>query len=190
MTESEVIDLLARQGALRDGHFLLTSGLHSSRYIEKFRLLELPSIAVPMCAEIAKHFASKKPMTVLGAVTGGVILSFEVARQLGIRSIFAERENNTLTLRRGFMLGIRERVLVVDDILTTGGSIKELRKLVRDANAEVVGTAVLVDRRKSSEQKDDVFALLHLDIPAYAPDDCPLCASGAPLVKPGSRKIA
>jgi len=189
MTTEEIEALLAKTGAIQDGHFLLTSGRHSPRYVEKFRLLENPALTVPLCGAIAERFRPRAPEVVLGAVTGGVLLSFEIARQLGIRSIFAEREVGKLVLRRGFALRAGERVLIVDDILTTGGSVKELLEVARAANAPVAGVAVLVDRRSDRNDGLELFSLAQLTIPNWEAASCPLCREGVPLVKPGSRKI-
>lgn len=187
LTNEQALKIFQDAGALLDGHFLLTSGMHSPRYLEKFQVLQYPHYVEAMCAEIARRFQNKDIQTVLGPTTGGILLSYEIAKHLGTRGIFAEREGDGFTLRRGFALSPGERVLVVDDILTTGGSVAKTIDLVRLAGAELVGVGVLADR---SGQPIDLGApteaLLRLEIPRYAPEACPLCQAGVPLAKRGS----
>ncbi len=179
--------LLQDVGAVLDGHFLLTSGLHSGTYLEKFRVLQHPDLTQKMCQMIAGHFAGSGIQLVAGPTTGGVIIAFEVARQMGTRAIYAEREGEARVFRRGLSISPGEVVLVVDDILTTGGSIKEVIAEVNRLQAKVAGVAVLVDR---SETKPDfgvpLFSCHRVSIAAYEPSQCPLCRKGLPLVKPGS----
>ncbi|MDO8491617.1 MAG: orotate phosphoribosyltransferase [Dehalococcoidia bacterium] len=174
-------------GAILDGHFLLTSGLHSGTYLEKFRVLQYPDLTQKLCNMIARHYSNSGIQLVAGPTTGGIIIAFEVARQLGVRSIFAEREGEARVFRRGFAIGKGEVVLVVDDILTTGGSVREVIAEVNRNEAKVAGVAVLVDR---SEAEPDfgvpLFSCHRMPISAYEPAQCPLCRSGIPLVKPGS----
>lgn len=182
--------LLQEAGALLDGHFQLTSGKHSSRYIEKFRLLERPPQTEALCRMIAEWARPLRPEVVSGPTTGGVIISYEVARLLGLRSIFAEPVDGGREFKRGFTLAPGERMLIVDDVLTTGGSVLDVLSAVRGAGAEPVGIAVLVDRSGGRMQFDGArgratslpfFACLALDLPAYEPGSCPLCARGVPL---------
>ncbi len=212
MTADEVMELFRMTGALLEGHFVLTSGLHSAQYVEKFRVLERPDLTSRLCAEFARRFQERGIHTVVGPVTGGIILAFETARQLGVRAIFTERDpsKNTggMVLRRGFTLKAGERVLVVEDILSTGRSIKEVLEVLRASKAEVVGVGVLVDRRASGASRSSelceggrraqeadslrlfdvpLFSLARLPIESYQPDACPLCRQGLPVVKPGSR---
>lgn len=187
LTNEQALQIFKDAGALLDGHFLLTSGLHSPQYLEKFQVLQYPKYVEAMCAEIARRFQDQRIETVLGPTTGGILLSYEVAKHLGTRGIFAEREGDRFVLRRGFALSSGERVLVVDDILTTGGSVAKTIELVREASAELVGVGVLADR--SGEKIDlgaPLAALLTLQIPRYDPADCPLCRAGIPLAKRGS----
>ncbi len=186
MSPDEVLDRLRRAGALLEGHFRLSSGLHSDRYLQCALLLQYPAEAAALGQALARRVAGLAPVTVVSPALGGVILGHEVARALGVRAIFAERHDGALALRRGFTLAAGERVLVVEDVVTTGGSTRETMALVRAAGSEVVGVAALVDR--GAAQFDVPFhALLRLALPQYAPDRCPLCAQGVPLVKPGSR---
>jgi len=176
-------------GAFRDGHFVLASGKHSPRYLEKFQVLQWPHHTERLCETIAAWWRSVGPDTVAGPTTGGIILAHEVARQLGTRAVYAERNEDGAgrVFRRGFQLAKGERVLVVDDIMTTGGSVQETVEAVRASGAEVIGAAVLVDRSGGHAQLDvPLRALWSLDVPAFDPSECPLCADGVPVTKPGT----
>ena len=177
-------------GAFREGHFVLASGKHSSRYLEKFQVLQWPVRTAALCADIAGWARSLAPRTVAGPTTGGIILAHEVARQLELRAVYAERieSGRGREFRRGFELGADERVLVVDDIMSTGGSVQETIDAVRTSGAEVVGVGVLVDRSAGQATFDGlpVIALWDVSIQAYDADECPQCAQGMPLVKPGT----
>jgi orotate phosphoribosyltransferase len=177
--------LLRDAGALLQGHFQLSSGKHSPMYIEKFRLLERPPQTDALCRMIVDWARGLAPDLVAGPTTGGIIISYEVARHLGLRGIFAEKSEDGgpgRSFLRGFQIRRGERVLVVDDVLTTGGSVRDVLDAVRRLGGEVIGVAVLVDR---SAGKVDFgapfFACLELDLPAYPPDRCPLCREGVPL---------
>jgi len=189
---NEAESLFRSSGAVLDGHFLLTSGLHSPVYWEKFRILEHPEYTSRLCAMIATHFKDCGAQVVIGPTTGGIILAFEVAKQMGLRCIFAEKnESGQRTFRRGFSINPEEKVLVVDDILTTGKSVKEVLCATAEHNGTVVGIGVLVDR---SEHGLDfgfpLFSCLRSITAAYQQQDCPLCRQGIPLAKPGSSKQA
>ena len=189
LTAEEIKEMFIQCGALLQGHFLLTSGLHSAQYLEKFQVLQYPKLTSSLCAEFAERFRDAGVEVVVGPATGGIILAFETARLMGLRSIFTEREKGKMTLRRGFKVTPGEKALVVEDIVTTGGSVKECLEAVQSAGAEVVGVGLLVDR---SNGKLDLGvrteSLLRMNIPAYSPEECPLCAAGIPWVKPGSRE--
>ena len=180
-------EIFQKSGALLKGHFRLTSGLHSPVYWEKFRVLQFPNYTEPLCRMIADHFRSQKAQVVAGPTTGGIILAFEVARQLGVRGIFAEKEGEERSFRRGFTVNPDERVLIVDDILTTGSSIREVIAAVKKLHGNIIGIGVLVDR---SEQATDfgfpLFSCHRSATVAYRPEECPLCAAEVPLIKPGS----
>ncbi len=184
-------DIFQKSGALLKGHFLLTSGLHSPVYWEKFRVLQFPNYTEPLCRMIADHFRRQNVQVVAGPTTGGIILAFEVARQLGVRGIFAEKEDEERSFRRGFTVDPGERVLIVDDILTTGSSIREVIAAVKKLDGNIIGIGVLVDR---SEQAPDfgfpLFSCHHSATVTYRPEECPLCAAKIPLIKPGSRQPA
>lgn len=177
-------------GALMEGHFLLTSGLHSPVYWEKFQVLQYPVYTEKLCKMIAEHYKNSNIEVVAGPTTGGVILAFEVARQLGVRGIFAEKEGGVRAFRRGFSIKPGERVLLVDDIMTTGGSIVETIDAINKFQGDIIGIGVLVDR---SGGKTDfgipLYSCVKVDIITYKPDACPLCTAGMQLVKPGSSKV-
>ncbi|MFC1915823.1 orotate phosphoribosyltransferase [Chloroflexota bacterium] len=179
--------IFQKSGALLKGHFLLTSGLHSPVYWEKFRVLQFPNYTEQLCQMIADHFRKQEIQVVAGPTTGGIILAFEVAKQLGVRGIFAEKEGDERTFRRDFSIDPGERVLIVDDILTTGSSIREVMAAVTKFGGKIIGIGVLVDRSEQKQEFDVPLFSCHRAItPAYKPENCPLCAAKIPLVKPGS----
>ena len=190
LTQEQVVEIFMKAGALQKGHFKLTSGLHSAEYIEKFRVLERPELTAVLCKETAERFKNDNITVVVGPVSGGVILSHVTAGFLGVKGIFTERENGSMCLRRGFSIGPGERVLVVEDIVTTGKSVFEVLEAVKPSGAKIAGVAVLMDR---SGGKVDFGirkeALATLQIETHEPDKCPLCAQGIPVVKPGSRNV-
>lgn len=188
LTRDELLDLFRRSGALLDGHFRLTSGLHSSAYLQCALVLSRPSDAELLGRDIADKVRSCDPTVVLSPALGGIVIGHEVGRALGVRALFAERQEGVLTLRRGFMLAENDRVLVVEDVLTTGGSTRETMQVARAAGAQVVGVGSIVDRSAGTLAFDVPSAsLLSMSVPAYEPDKCPLCAKGLAVVKPGSR---
>ena len=181
--------LFENSGAVLNGHFLLTSGLHSPVYWEKFQVLQYPEYTQQLCGMIADHFRDFKVQVVAGPTTGGVILAYDVARQLGVRGIFAEKTegSSARSFRRGFTISQGERVLLVDDILTTGGSIQETIAPIKQAGGNLVGIGVLVDR--STKKLDfgvPLFSCVRSETVAYKPEECPLCRAGIPLTKRGS----
>lgn len=183
----DVEKILRESGAVLQGHFLLTSGLHSPTYMEKFRILERPETTSQLCTMIADHFRGFNVQLVAGPTMGGVILAYEVARQLGVRALFAEREGDKRVFRRGFTITPGERVLVVDDVVTTGGSVSEVIEEVKRKSGTVVGVGLLVNRGKGNVDFGvPTFGCYELSIPNYPPEKCPQCAAGIPLVKPGS----
>jgi orotate phosphoribosyltransferase len=179
-------EIFVKAGAVLKGHFLLTSGLHSPVYWEKFRILQYPQYTGMLCKMIADHYRDKNVQVVAGPTTGGIILAFEVARLLGARSIFAEKEGNERVFRRSLILNQGERVLVVDDILTTGGSVEQVLLSVKKLGGEIVGVGILVDRSENKlEFGIPLFSCLRSQTTTYRPENCPLCASKIPLVRPG-----
>lgn len=191
MTRDELLDLFRRSGALLEGHFRLTSGLHSSGYLQCALVLQHPRHAETLARAIAERTRELRPTVVLSPALGGVVIGQEVGRALDVRAIFAERQDGALTLRRGFMLAETDRVLIVEDVLTTGGSTRETMQVATAAGGRVVGAASIVDRSGGRAAFDVPFTtLLSVDLPTYEPDRCPLCAQGLPVVKPGSRPVA
>jgi orotate phosphoribosyltransferase len=192
MTREELLDLFQRSGALLEGHFRLTSGLHSPGYLQCALVLQHPAHAEALGHALGDLTRALRPTVVLSPALGGIVIGQEVGRALGVRAIFAERQDGALMLRRGFMLGENDRVLVVEDVLTTGGSTRETMQVARAAGAHVVSAAAIVDRSGGSGLgAGDVpfYSLLSIELPTYEPDKCPLCAQGLPVVKPGSRAV-
>jgi orotate phosphoribosyltransferase len=191
MTSDEVLDIYNKTGALLTGHFLLSSGLHSGQYLQSALVLQQPDLATRLCAALAELFKDSRIEVVIAPALGGVFVSHETARALGVRALFAERVNGTLTLRRGFTIKPGERVLVVEDVITTGKSTKETIEVVKKAGGEVVAAGSLVDRSGGKAELGVPYrSLMTLNVPAYAPDECPMCKAGSAPVKPGSRGLA
>ena len=190
-TRDELLDLFRKSGALLEGHFRLSSGLHSAGYLQCALVLQNPAAAELLGRAIAVATRSLDPTVVLSPALGGVIIGHEVGRALGIRAVFAERQDGALMLRRGFTLSDTDRVLVIEDVLTTGGSTRETMQVARAAGGQVVGAASIVDRGTRPVDLGVPYAsLLAIDLPTYEPDRCPLCAQGLPVIKPGSRPVA
>lgn len=189
MEQNEALELYRRTGAYLEGHFRLSSGLHSPGYMQSALVLQHPSDAAALGMGIAVNTKRFRPTVVLSPALGGLIIGHEVARALGVRAIFAERAGGTaLSLRRGFALLPGDRVLVVEDVLTTGKSTRETVDVARQLGAEVIGVASIVDRSGGAIKFDvPSFSLVQLEVPTYDPDTCPLCAQGIPVEKPGSR---
>ncbi|HEX5819829.1 MAG TPA: orotate phosphoribosyltransferase [Gemmatimonadales bacterium] len=186
-----ITDVFKRSGALLEGHFRLSSGLHSSAYLQCALVLQDPRVASELGEALGAHLRSLGATAVLSPALGGILVGHEVARALGLRALFAERQEGRLLLRRGFTLGPADRVLVVEDVVTTGLSTQETIDVARAAGAAVVGAGALVDRSGGKADLGVPFhALLPVDLPTWAPDACPLCAQGLPVVKPGSRPTA
>ncbi|MBA7600564.1 Orotate phosphoribosyltransferase [subsurface metagenome] len=183
---AEVESIFKAAGAILEGHFQLASGLHSATYWEKFRVLQYPHYTEQLCRMIADHFREQRIEVVAGPALGGIIVAFEVARQLGVRSIIAEREGEGRAFKRGFTISPGERALIVDDVLTTGTSVLEVIKAVMKLGLEPVGVGVLVDRSQGEVAFGvPFFSCYQVSIPTYTPEECPLCAQGVPLTKPG-----
>lgn len=179
---------LAKRGALLDGHFRLSSGRHSDRFVQKFRILEDPQLLMPLAQRLVAATQMFAPAVVVSAAVGGIVLGYEVARQLGTKAIFVEKEDGVPKFRRGFALEPGERALVVEDVITTGGSVREVLGVVAAQRAVTVAVGALV-RRQPSDFGVPTVALLDLPVVSYAPADCPQCAAGEPLAEPGSRFI-
>ena len=190
MNSDAYLKLFTDAGALLDGHFVLSSGLHSPRYLQCALVLQDPALAERLCRDLAAKLDDIAVQTVVGPALGGIVVAYELARALGIRGIFAERKDGRMQLRRGFQIGPGRRVLLAEDVVTTGGSLKEVQALVRETGGEVAAVASLVDR---SGDRDPAFgvpwvSLLRLDVPTWPPEACPLCSQGQPVTKPGSRQ--
>jgi orotate phosphoribosyltransferase len=191
MTRDELLDLFRRSGALLEGHFRLTSGLHSSGYLQCALVLQHPQHAEALGRAIGDRTRSLRATLVLSPALGGVVIGHEVGRALGVRALFAERQDGALALRRGFVIAENDRVLVIEDVLTTGGSTRETMQVAKAPGAQVVGAASIVNRSAGPPDVDVPFAsLLDIALPTYEPEKCPLCAQGLPVVKPGSRPVA
>ena len=190
LSENKILEIFEKTGALFNGHFLLTSGRHSNVYFQCAKVLQYPEYIEDLCSIIADEFCDQKIDTVISPAIGGLVVGQEVARQLNTRFIFAEREDNKLTLRRGFSLNEGEKVLVCEDVVTTGGSVFEVIDIVRNNNAELAGVGFIVDRSNGKvDFGSKQLSTVKLDVNSYLPEDCPLCNKGIELVKPGSRKI-
>jgi len=190
MTTEEILAVFRETGVMLEGHFLLTSGRHSDRYMQCARLFEHPRHSELLCAELARRFDGEKIDLVIGPALGGIIMSYEVSRALGARNIFAERQDGVMTIRRGFAVRPGERVLVVEDVVTTGGSVREVLALLEAEKADIAGVGVIVDR--SAGKVDFGYrleSLVSMEGTSYPPDECPICKTGLPLVKPGSRAV-
>lgn len=178
---------LRERGALLEGHFLLSSGRHSDRFIQKFRILEDPAIVEPVARAIANAFREVRPTVVLSAAVGGIVLGYEVARALRVKAIFVEKEDGRPVLRRGFRLIPDDRALIAEDVITTGGSVREVMQIVREAGAAVAGVGAIV-RRGDVDFGVPTVALLEMPIESFDASECPQCRLGAPIDDPGSRR--
>lgn len=188
MNENDILRIFREHRALLEGHFVLSSGLHSDRYIQCAQVLQYPRIAEQLCAELALKLRGLTISTVAAPALGGVLVAHEVARALGARAVFTERQDGVMTLRRGFTVTPSEPTLVVEDVVTTGLSTRETIHCVEQAGGKVVGAGALVDRSGGKvELGIPRAALLVLTVENYEPEDCPFCRSGVPAVKPGSR---
>ena len=188
MDQSSVLSLFRASGALLDGHFRLSSGLHSPGYLQCALVLQHPDRAEALGRALAGALRDLAPTVVLSPALGGLIIGHEVGRALGVRAIFAERQDGVMTLRRGFTLAPADRVVVIEDVVTTGGSTRETMAVAAQAGATVVGAGAIVDRSGGASSLDVPFrALVALSLATHAADQCPLCAAGTPVTKPGSR---
>ena len=193
LTQEQALDIYRSTGAVLKGHFKLTSGRHSDTYMQSAKLFVMPDQAEKVCAALAEKLveAGVKADMVISPAIGGILMGYEVARQLGLPNIFAERENGEMTLRRGFSFEKGAKFIVTEDVVTTGGSVKEVIELVRSLGGEVVAVASLVDRSNGKVDFGVKFVnLISMDVVSYEPEDCPLCKEGKiELVKPGSRTV-
>ena len=190
LTRDDILKIFKDSGALLEGHFILTSGLHSGSYFQCAKVFQYPWHAETLCREIADHFRDEKIDVVVSPAVGGIVLGQEIARLLGIRSIFAERKDGQMTLRRGFEIHAGERVLLAEDVTTTGGSVKEVKLAVDEAGGNVVAVTAVVDRSGGqAEFGVPYFSLFQMEVTNYEPETCPQCQAGSTAVKPGSRSL-
>jgi orotate phosphoribosyltransferase len=189
VNEAEVHALLEEHGAIRSGHFRLSSGKHSDLFVQSALILMWPGIAERLGHELGGRFASARPSIVLGPAMGGVIIGHEIARKLNVPMVYAEREDGKMMLRRGFTLAPGSRVLIAENTVTTGGSQKEAIDLARTYDAEVVGVAAIVDRSPGVSFGVPFEALLHIEASAWDAEECPLCEDGSEPESPGSRHL-
>jgi len=189
-TDEEILNLFRQKNALLEGHFLLSSGLHSPAYLQCALVLQHPDVATELCFKLGGQFRGEKVDFVIAPALGGIIVAQEVAKALGVRAMFAERVDGKLTLRRGFSISEGERAIVVEDVVTTGGSTKETMDVVTAAGGVVVAAGSILDRSGGTTDLGVPFkSLVTLSIDTYKPEECPLCAKGVPFIKPGSRNI-
>jgi orotate phosphoribosyltransferase len=188
MNPEAVLDLFRKSGALLEGHFRLTSGLHSDKYLQSALVLQYPEFATALGDALGERTRHLDATVVLSPALGGIVIGQEVGRALGVRAIFVERQDGALTLRRGFTLSSSDRVLIVEDVMTTGGSTLETASAAEQHGARVIGAAAIIDRGGNASRLNlPLQSLVQMDVPTYDPKKCPLCARGLPAVKPGSR---
>ncbi len=190
ITKERVLEILKEADVLQEGHFLLTSGRHSDKYLQCAKIFQYTKYSEELCRALAEKFAGKGVELVIGPAIGAIQMSYEVSRHLGVKNIFAERENGKMTLRRNFTIEPGQKVLVVEDVVTTGGSVREVIDIVREHGGEVVGLGVVVDRTGGKiDFGVPLESVISMEVVSYEADECPLCKKGLPLVKPGSRQI-
>ncbi|NOZ64199.1 MAG: orotate phosphoribosyltransferase [Caldiserica bacterium] len=188
MNQEEVRRIFEKKGALLRGHFRLSSGRHSDIYMQCALVLQYPELSSKLCEELAKKFSGKSIETVIGPAIGGIIVSYEVARQLSVRSLFMERKEGIMTLRRGFHIEKGEKILLVEDVITTGKSLKEVEEIVKKRGGEIAGIGCLVDRSEGkSPFGRGITSLLSLKASTWEASLCPLCKKGMPISTPGTR---
>ncbi len=193
MTKNQVLEIFKTTGALLEGHFQLTSGLHSRQYFQCAKVLQYPEHASALCGEVAARFKENRIDAVIAPALGGIVVGQEVGRQLGVRTMFTERKDGAMQLRRGFAITPGERLLVCEDVVTTGGSVFEVINIVKSLGGIIAGVGYIVDRsggKVKFEAEAGQFATLQMDVVTYQPEACPLCHEGLPAVKPGSRPVA
>jgi orotate phosphoribosyltransferase len=191
MTDAEILEALESADAVRTGHFVLTSGRHSGTYVQCARILEDPALTTVLAKTAVERLPEGLEIDIVAApAVGGLIIGFAVAQALGVKFIFSEREQGTMTFRRSFEVPRGARVLVAEDVVTTGGSVGEVVNLVREAGGEVVGVVSLVDRGGQKAFDAPYWPLLRLEVESWDPESCDLCAQGVPVYSPGSRRLS
>lgn len=190
MTNERVLEILKEAGVLLEGHFLLTSGRHSAKYLQCAKIFQYTKYSEELCADLAAKYKDQNIDVVIGPAIGAIQMAYEVSRHLGVKNIFAERENGAMTLRRGFSIEKGQRVLVVEDVITTGGSVKEVIEIVKENGGVVAGVGAIVDRTGGKIDFGTPFsAVISMEVESYEKDECPLCKQGIEIVKPGSRAV-
>ncbi len=192
MTQDNILKIFEETGALLEGHFQLASGLHSPQYFQCAIVLQYPKYTQLLCGRIAGHFSRNSIDVVVSPAIGGIVVGQEVGRQLGVRTIFAERKEGLMRLRRGFEMASGERVMVCEDVITTGGSVYEVIDMLMNSGGIILGVGCIVDRsggkaKFSAAREKSPFSLLQMDVITYDPRNCPLCRQGLEVMKPGSR---
>ena len=187
INKEQMLDIFKSTNALLEGHFVLTSGRHSANYFQCAKVLQYPEYLTAFSIMISDEFEKIEPDVVISPAIGGIVLGTEVGTQLGCRTIFAERKNGEMVIRRGFEIETSERVLIVEDVITTGGSVKEVMKLVLDGGAEIVGIGVLVDRSNGVQLHKNQYSVVKLDAVSYGENEVPKELAAIPIQKPGSR---
>ena len=186
--KEQILDIFRETNALLEGHFQLTSGFHSPQYFQCARVLQYPKYLHLFAGELARHFEYSEIDAVISPALGGIVVGTEVGRLLAVRTMFSERKDTTMELRRGFEIRQGERILVVEDVVTTGGSVVEVIDLVRQSHATLAGVGFIVDRSNGTlDFQTRQYAILQMDVITHKPEECPLCRDGIPAVKPGSR---
>ncbi len=190
LCQEEILKIFRDTGVLKEGHFLLTSGRHSRQYLQCAQVLKHPDIAAQLCRGLVDKLGEKEVDLCIGPAVGGILVSYEMARFLGVPALFSERVDGKMALRRGFEINPGEKVLVVEDVITTGGSVQEVVDLVREKSGQVTEVAVLVDRSSGNASFDvPLRSLISLEVESYKPEECPLCQQGSTAIKPGSRGL-
>lgn len=192
LTQDQIVELFVEKEVMLKGHFLLTSGRHSDRYMQCAKLFQYPDTAELICKQLKELLEQDgiEVQLVVGPAVGGIIMAYEMSRQFGVKNIFAERENGSMTLRRGFTIPKGAKILVTEDVVTTGGSVKEVIALLKELGGDVVGVGSVVDRSNGAVDFGVPYkAVLSMEVVSYAPEECPLCKEGSPAVKPGSRAL-
>lgn len=190
INEERILGIFKQTGVLMEGHFLLTSGRHSDQYLQCAKVFRYPEYTEELSIALSKHFKNLKIDIVIGPAIGGIIFAYEMARCLNAKAMFAERQEGNMVLRRGFYIPEGANILIVEDVITTGGSVKEVIELVKGYKSNVAGVATLVDRSNGTvEFGAEYRAAITLDVKSYTPENCPICKSDIPLVKPGSRSF-
>ncbi len=188
LTKERVLEILTEAGVLMEGHFLLTSGRHSNKYLQCAKIFQYTKYSEELCKDLAEKFQNDGIEVVIGPAIGAIQMAYEVSRHFGVKNIFAERENGAMTLRRGFTIKEGQKVLIVEDVVTTGGSVKEVIEIVKKHGGDIAGVGVIVDRTAGKANFGTKFkSVISVDVESFDPENCPMCEQEIAIVKPGSR---